>query len=55
MPDTRAMLYRIHGQVDYSLNKKPKTTYITEIFDNQKKHKRPGPNEYKTESALDFV
>ena len=34
VPDTRAMLYRIHGQVDYSLNKKPKTTYITEIFDN---------------------
>jgi hypothetical protein len=32
VPDTMAKLYRIHGQVDMSLSKKPKETYITQIF-----------------------
>ena len=51
VPDTRPMLYKIHGQVDLSLNKKPKMTYIDEIMDRAKKPERrvPGPSDYKGE------
>ena len=49
-------LYRIHGQIDQSKSKKPKTTFLSEIIDNAKKPggARPGPSDYKTEQALDF-
>jgi len=48
VPDTRNKTYKIHGQIDYSLNKKPKSTFLSEIIDNAKseKGKRPGPGEY---------
>ena len=57
VPDTASMhLYRIHGQVDQSKNKKSKTTYLSEIIDKAKKPggSRPGPSDYKTEQALDY-
>ena len=55
-PDTRPKLYRIHGQVDYSLNKKPKTTYLSEIMDKAKSAggKRPGPTDYNHTKAFDY-
>ena len=57
VPDTRAMLYKVHGQVDLSLTKKPKMTYIDEIMENAKKPERrvPGPSEYKTEQSYDWM
>ena len=57
VPDTQAKLYKVHGQVDMSLNKKPRTTILSDIFDRAKhpSHKRPGPSEYKTEQALDYA
>ena len=49
--------YRIHGQIDYSLNKKPKSTYLTEIFDKAKspQWKRPGPTDYDSEKAYVYT
>ena len=40
-----------------SLNKKPKSTYLSEIIDNAKKPggSRPGPTDYNNELALDFT
>ena len=58
MPTTASMhLYRIHGQIDQSRSKKPKTTFLSEIIDNAKKPggSRPGPSDYKTEQALDYI
>ena len=57
VPDTANMhLYRVHGQIDQSKNKKPKTTYLSEIMDKAQKPggSRPGPSDYKTELALDY-
>lgn len=57
VPDTRAHTYKIHGQVDMSLNKKAKTTFLQEIENRQKNPKTrvPGPSDYKTEEALDKI
>ena len=57
VPDTRPKLYKVHGQVDIGLNKKPKSTYLSEIIDKQKdpRHKRPGPSEYQTEKSYDYA
>jgi len=57
MPDTRPKLYRVHGQVDMSLNKKPKTTYLSEIIDKAKSpgQRRPGPSDYSYEKAWDYA
>ena len=57
VPDTRPKLYRIHGQVDMSLNKKPKSTYLSEIIDRAKspKGKIPGPTDYNDEKAFDYA
>ena len=57
VPDTRPKLYRIHGQVDMSLNKKPKSTYLSEIIDRAKssKSKIPGPTDYNDEKAFDYA
>ena len=57
VPDNMPKLYRIYGQVDMSLSKKPKETFISEIFNKQKhpNHKRPGPNEYAFDKAYDFA
>lgn len=40
-----------------SLNKKSRSTILSEIFDKAKhpNYKRPGPSEYKTEQALDYA
>lgn len=40
-----------------SLNKQPKTTYLSEIIDKAKqdKHKRPGPTDYAYEKAYDYA
>ena len=55
--DTRAHLYKIHGQVDYSLNKKPKSTYLTQIMDRAKhpQFQRPSPDRYDKDKALDYA
>ena len=55
--DTRAFNYRIHGQVDYSLNKKPKSTYLTQIMDRAKhpQFQKPSPDRYKGEKAYDYA
>jgi hypothetical protein len=57
MPDTRPKLYRIHGQVDMSQNKKPKTTYLSEIIDQSKKipGRTLGPTNYNTEKSYDWA
>ena len=57
VPDTSAKLYRIHGQVNMSLNKQPKQTFISEIFKNAKhpERKRMGPSDYKMEKAFDYA
>lgn len=57
VPDTRPKLYKVHGQVDTSLNKKSRPTILSDIYDRAKhpNHKLPGPSEYKTEAALDYV
>ena len=48
VPDTRSKLYKVHGQVDMSLSKKTKVTYLAEIFDRAKhpNFKKPGPTDY---------
>lgn len=58
MPGNNAkFLYKEHGQVDMSLNKKPKSTYLSEIIDKAKspKGKVPGPTDYNDEKAFDFA
>ena len=57
VPDTRSKMYKAHGQVDMSLNKKPKSTYLSEIIDKAKspKGKIPGPTDYNDESAFDYA
>ena len=53
VPDTQNKLYRVHGQVNMSLNRKPKSTYLSQIISDAKdpRHKRPGPGDYKREVA----
>lgn len=48
--------YRIHGQIDYGLNKKPKSTYLSEIIDHAKTGhgKRPSPDQYTPDKAYDY-
>ncbi len=57
VPDTQSKLYRIHGQVDMSQNKKPKTTFLSEIITKAKSPagRRPGPSEYQSEKAFDYA
>lgn len=57
MPDQRAHQHRIHGQIDISLNKKPKSTYLTQIMDHAKSvhGKRPGPSDYVPDLAFDYA
>ena len=57
MPDTRAHTYKIHGQINYGLNKKPKSTYLSEIVDKAKSPKTriPGPTDYEDEKSRDFA
>lgn len=40
-----------------SLNKKPKSTYLSQIIDNAKsaKGKLPGPTDYSDEKAFDYA
>ena len=40
-----------------SLNKKPKSTYLSQIIDEQKseKNKKPGVGAYNREGAQDYV
>ena len=56
-PDTTNKLYRIHGQVDMSLNKAPKSTFLSQIITDAKsvKGKRPGPGDYNREKAQDYA
>lgn len=57
VPDTSAHTYKTHGQVDMSLNKKPKSTYLSEIIDKAKnpKGRVPGPTDYSDEKAFDYA
>ena len=52
-----AKQYRIHGQIDLSLNKKKKSTYLSEIIDKAKNPnwKRPGPGDYSADKSLDYT
>lgn len=55
VPDTRSMLYKVHGQVDMSLSKKSKVTYLAEIFDRAKhpNFKKPGPTDYNENKSFE--
>ena len=57
VPDTQSKLYKIHGQIDYSLNKKPKSTFLSDIIDKAKSPagRRPGPTEYAFEKSFDYA
>ena len=55
VPDTRSKLYKVHGQVDMSLSKKTKVTYLAEIFDRAKhpNFKKPGPTDYNQNKSFE--
>ena len=37
LPDSKAHMYKVHGQTSWNLNKRDKETYIGEIFAKSKK------------------
>ena len=53
VPDTRAHFYKPRGQVNTKLNA-PKSTFLSEIYDKEKKQKRPAPTDYKFDKAFDY-
>ena len=56
VPNNDSKIYKIHGQVDMSLNKSQKTTFLSEIIDRAKhpNHKRQGPGDYDNDKAFDY-
>lgn len=57
VPNTRAMLKQANNFVDLSLSKKPKQTFISEIFDNAAKPngQKPGPSTYNAHEAYKYA
>ena len=54
LPDTRPMLYKIHGQTSWSNNKSQKSTIIADIFKDAKhpQRQRPGVGYYQQHEAF---
>ena len=53
VPDTRAHFYKPNGQVNTKLCA-PKSTFLSEIYDKEKKQKRMAPTDYKADKAFDY-